>query len=72
MSRHGNRRTGTAYVTQHAVVSEVIGSLRVTMGHLGTSSAKFWFNLDDYLRAPWKGALSLRVRVPSGSCRSSR
>ena len=29
--------------------------------------------LDDYgLRAPWKGALSLRVRIPPGSCRSSR
>ena len=24
------------------------------------------------LRAPWKGALSLRVRIPPGSCRSSR
>ena len=44
MSRHGNRRTGTAYVTQHAVVSEVIGSLRVVTGHLGTSSVKFWVN----------------------------
>ena len=72
MPRHGKRRIGTACVTQHAVVSEVIGSLRVVTGHLGTSSAKFWLNLDDYLRAPWKGALSLRVRVPPGSCRSSR
>ena len=44
MSRHGNRRIGTAYVTRHAVVSEVIGSLRVVTGRLGTSSAKFWLN----------------------------
>ena len=44
MSRHGKRRTGTAYVTQHAVVSGVIGSLRDTTGHLGTSSAKFFTN----------------------------
>ena len=29
-------------------------------------------NLDDSLRAPWKGALSLRVRIPPGNCRSSR
>ena len=29
-------------------------------------------DLDDSLRAPWKGALSLRVRIPPGSCRSSR
>ena len=49
MSRHGKRRTGTAYVTQYAVVSEVIGSLRVVTGHLGTSSVKFWLNLDDFL-----------------------
>ena len=29
-------------------------------------------HLHGILRAPWKGALSLRVRIPSGSCRSSR
>ena len=29
-------------------------------------------NLRDFLCAPWKGALSLRVRIPPGSCRSSR
>ena len=29
-------------------------------------------NLDDFLRAPWKGARSLRVQIPSGKCRSSR
>ena len=28
--------------------------------------------LDDFLRAPWKGALSLRVQIPPGNCRSSR
>ena len=44
MSRHGKRRIGTADVTQHAVVSKVIGSLRVITGHLGTSSAKFFLN----------------------------
>ena len=49
MSRHGNRRIDSSYVTEHAVVSEVIGSLRDTTGHLGTSSAKFWLNLDDSL-----------------------
>ena len=38
------RRTGTACVTQHAVVSKVIGSLRVVTGHLGTSSVKFFLN----------------------------
>ena len=31
-----------------------------------------WFNLRDSLRAPWKGALSLRVQIPPGNCRSSR
>ena len=45
MSRHGNRRIGTAYVTQDAVVSEVIESLRVVTGHLGTSTTKFFLNL---------------------------
>ena len=49
MSRHGNRRIDSAYVTQHAVVSDVMESLRVVTGHLGTSSAKFWLNLDDSL-----------------------
>ena len=44
MSRHDKRRTGTACVTQHAVVSKVIGSLRVVTGHLGTSSVKFFLN----------------------------
>ena len=29
-------------------------------------------NLRDFLCAPWKGALSLRVRIPPGNCRSSR
>ena len=29
-------------------------------------------DLADFLRAPWKGALSLRVRIPPGNCRSSR
>ena len=29
-------------------------------------------NLRGFLRAPWKGALSLRVRIPPGNCRSSR
>ena len=28
--------------------------------------------LEDFLRAPWKGALSLRVQIPPGNCRSSR
>ena len=49
MSRHGKRRTGTAYVTSNAVNTHVMGSLRVVTGHLGTSSAKFWLNLDDSL-----------------------
>ena len=28
--------------------------------------------LSSTLRAPWKGAVSQRVRIPSGNCRSSR
>ena len=28
--------------------------------------------LDDFSRAPWKGAPSLRVQIPPGNCRSSR
>ena len=44
MSRHGNRRTGTACVTQHTVNIHVMGSLRVVTGHLGTSSAKYFLN----------------------------
>ena len=44
MSRHGKRRTGTAGVTQHAVNTHVIGSLRVVTGHHGTSSEKFFLN----------------------------
>ena len=44
MSRHGKRRTGTAYVMQHAVISYVMRSLRVTTGHYGTSPTKFFLN----------------------------
>ena len=65
MPRHGNRRIDSADVTPNAVNTHVMGSLRVVTGHLGTSSVKFWLNLDDFLRAPWKGALSLRVRIPA-------
>ena len=28
--------------------------------------------LSSTLRAPWKGAVSQRVRIPPGNCRSSR
>ena len=49
MSRHGKRRIDSADVTQNGVKSDVMGSLRVVTGHLGTSSAKFWLNLDDCL-----------------------
>ena len=49
MSRHGKRRTGTACVTPNAVHTHVMGSLRVVTGHLGTSSVKFWLNLDYFL-----------------------
>ena len=45
MSRHGKRRIDSDYVTQHAVVSEVIGSLRDTTGHRVTSTTKFFLNL---------------------------
>ena len=44
MSRHGKRRTGTADVMQHAVISYVMMSLRVTTGHYGTSPTKFFLN----------------------------
>ena len=49
MSRHGKRRIDSADVTQNAVNTHVMRSLRVVTGHLGTSSAKFWLNLDDFL-----------------------
>ena len=53
--------------------SRYFGTLQSAIGQRQVRQiVQFWLNLDDFLRAPWKGALSLRVRVPPGSCRSSR
>ena len=45
MSRYCKRRIDSADVTQNAVNTHVMGSLRVGTGHLGTSTAKFFLNL---------------------------
>ena len=66
MSRHGNRRIGTAYVTQHAVVPGVIESLRVVTGHRGTSSAKFFPDLGPRFKVSLHGGRS-PVWSPDGS-----
>ncbi len=44
----------------------------VTAQRQETQIVQSCMTLDDFLRAPWKGARSLRVRIPPGNCRSSR
>ena len=66
----------TPLVRIPAILARVSGYFNTLESDLGQRQVRqivqSWLNLDDFLRAPWKGALSLRVRIPPGSCRSSR
>ena len=71
MARNARGRPRKRGSKQGEVV-EVVNGFELKPSSYQPSKAELEADIERFSRAPWKGAILQRVRIPPGNCRSSR